>query len=78
MDIVTYERRQNDIDPVVPVLQMLVDTGSWPDFNVTIHTVSTRVSLCPVVEYVQHVTEAVARGVGGEVLSFFGVRRPIV
>lgn len=55
VDIVTSARNKKELDPVVSVLQMLTDTGSWPLSKITITTVSG------LLMHSQHDSKAIAR-----------------
>ena len=46
VDVVTYGPERRDENPVVPLLRMLADMGTWPNIEFNIHAVSTPVSLC--------------------------------
>lgn len=39
VEVLTYTDSGGE-NPILPVLRMLIDTGSWPQTNITIHTAS--------------------------------------
>ena len=41
MDIVTHAHDEREQNPVLPELQVMIDTGSWPRTNISINMVKT-------------------------------------
>lgn len=40
VDIVTYALLEEEQNPVLPELQIMIDTGSWPRTDINIYTAS--------------------------------------
>lgn len=47
VDIVTYADSRGSENIVIPGLRVLIETGSWPRTNITIHTASRCCPLLP-------------------------------